>query len=134
MRRIKPDLVQAWGTENGAALIAARLGYPTLVTMQGIMSWLKELGAANPYQRLAARLEPGSLRRATDVSAESTFAIHYLRERYPHLRLRHIEHAPAWGFHQMARQPELQPLLRTLLRREIREAVPSAPPADDRPA
>lgn len=110
LRRIQPDLVHAWGTENGAALIAARLRYPALVTMQGIMGWMKELGVANSYQRFAARLEPGSLRRATDVSAESSFAIGYLRERYPHLRLRHIEHAPAWGFHQMTREPELSPL------------------------
>src|SRR6516164_3281423 len=34
LRRIKPDLVQAWGTERGAALVASRLRYPYLVTMQ----------------------------------------------------------------------------------------------------
>ena len=111
LKRIGPDLVHAWGTENGAALIAARLRrrYPALVTMQGIMGWMKELGVANSYQRFAARLEPGSLRRAKDVSAESSFAIQYLQERYPHLHLHHIEHAPAWGFHTIERRPELAP-------------------------
>lgn len=110
LKEIRPDLVHAWGTENGAALIAARLRYPKLVTMQGIMGWMRDLGVANSYQRFAARLEPGSLRRSDHVTTESNFAVGYLHERYPNLRLRQIEHAPAWAFQRLIRQPQRAPL------------------------
>ena len=110
LRSIGPDVVHAWGSENGAALIASRLRYPSLVTMQGLMSWMTELGVANSYQRFAARLERWSLSRLRNVSAESSFAVQYLRERYPRLQLRQIEHAPSWGFHQLTRRPISQPM------------------------
>ena len=32
LRAIKPDVVHAWGTEQGAALVANRLGYPRVAT------------------------------------------------------------------------------------------------------
>ena len=105
LRAIRPDVVHAWGSENGAALIAARLRYPAVVTMQGLMGWMVELGVANSYQRFAARLERCSLRRLRHVTAESSFAIRYLRERHPGLDLRQIEHAPSWGFHNVRRTP-----------------------------
>lgn len=77
--------------------------------MQGLMNWMMELGVANSYQRFAARLERWSLRRLRHVSAESSFALQYLRERYPQLQLRQIEHAPNWGFHRLVRQPSVAP-------------------------
>jgi len=109
LRKIQPDLVHAWGSENGAASIATRLGYPSVVTMQGIMGWMKELGVAGAYQKFAAVLEHSALRRLRHVSAESSFAIQYLGARYPNLRLQQIEHAPNWLFHSTPRHPQLSP-------------------------
>src|SRR5881394_1704426 len=43
LRRLKPDLVQAWGTERGAAVVASRLPFPFLITMQGLLEWYQEL-------------------------------------------------------------------------------------------
>ena len=42
LKRVRPDVVHAWGTENGAALVAGRLGYPSVVTMQGLLTWLAD--------------------------------------------------------------------------------------------
>src|SRR5437762_3122677 len=42
LRGISPDVIHAWGTERGAALVANRLGYPYLVTIQGLMTWYRE--------------------------------------------------------------------------------------------
>jgi glycosyltransferase involved in cell wall biosynthesis len=109
LRRIRPDLVHAWGTENGAALVAARLRYPALVTMQGLMSWLTELVPANRYTRFAARLERWALRRASVVTVESKFAARYLQAHYAQLDLHQVEHAPNWLFHQVQRQPRRAP-------------------------
>ena len=35
-KSVQPDLVHAWGIEKGAALIAPRLGYPYIMTVQGL--------------------------------------------------------------------------------------------------
>jgi glycosyltransferase involved in cell wall biosynthesis len=107
---LRPDLVHAWGTERGAALVASRLRFPTLVTMQGLLEWCLEHVEMGPFVRLEANLERISLRRASTVTVESRFAMDWLRTRYPHLRLRQVEHAPNWLFHHLERRPALKPL------------------------
>lgn len=110
LKVLKPDLVHAWGTERGAALVASRLRPPTLVTMQGLLGWCVERIDADCFMRLEAHLERISLRRARAVTAESKFGLGWLRERYPHLQLHQVEHAPNWLFHELVRQPCLKPL------------------------
>lgn len=110
LRKIKPDLVQAWGTERGAALVASRLKYPYLVTMQGLIEWYAERVRLARVQQLEARLERPSLRRASVVTTESTFAVHWLKQHYPRLEVLQAEHAANWLFHRLERRPELQPM------------------------
>jgi glycosyltransferase involved in cell wall biosynthesis len=110
LRSIRPDVVHAWGSEFGAGAIAARLGYPALVTMQGILSWLGSVFPLNRQMRIARRLEARALRRARVASAESNFAISYLKERYPNLHLLQIEHAPNPIFSRIIRRPQAVPL------------------------
>jgi glycosyltransferase involved in cell wall biosynthesis len=121
LRRIEPDLVHAWGTESGAALIASRLAYPRLVTMHGISSWLIKVLPLNRYQRFMACFEDRSLRRAAHVTAESSFAVDYLRHRFPHLQVIQVEHAPFGLFHAVPRRPQLKPS-RLLFVGDFREA------------
>jgi glycosyltransferase involved in cell wall biosynthesis len=110
LRRIQPDLVHAWGTERAAALVASRLSYPYLVTIQGLMTWLASQIKMSRYHRLATWLEKLSLPRAPLVTTESAFAVQFLKERWPHLRLMQVEHAPNWVFHQVQRRPQTQPV------------------------
>ena len=110
LKRVCPDVVHAWGTENGAGLVGSRLKYPCVLTMQGILNWILELGLGHAYLRFVARLEKRTLRGLRHVTAESSFAQGYLRERFPDLQLRQIEHAPSWGFHHAPRRPQLKPL------------------------
>lgn len=105
LRRIQPDLGHAWGTEFGSAAVAGRLKLPSLVTMQGIMTWLGDVFPLNRHQKISRLLEPSSLRRARFVSCESSFAMKYLTERYPHLKLMQIEHAPNPLFSSLIRKP-----------------------------
>jgi len=44
------------------------------------------------------------------VTAESSFAVQWLRQRYPHLDVLQAEHAPHWLFHQSERRPQNRPL------------------------
>jgi glycosyltransferase involved in cell wall biosynthesis len=110
LKKIQPDVVHAWGTEYGSAAIAGRLGYPALVTMQGILTWLGSVIELNRSMKLSRFAEPGSLRKAHVVTCESSFALKYLHERYPHLRLVQIEHAPGPIFSQVVRNPRTRPM------------------------
>jgi len=110
LRRIGPDLVHAWGSEGGAPLVASRLGFPYLVTMHGLLRWCSEQVRLSPYQRFDALLEGPALRRASIVTAESAFAVRWLRERYPHLEVLQAEHAPDWLFQSLERKPQTAPV------------------------
>lgn len=106
LRAVQPDLIHAWGTENGAALVASRLPYPYLVSVQGLMNWYCEVVPNPPlYNRLAAWLERRSLPRAPLVTAESRFAAEFVRNRFRPPALIQIEHAPDPLFHRVNRQP-----------------------------
>lgn len=110
LEQIKPDVVHAWGTEYAAALIATRLNYPYVVTMQGLLTWCRKRIYLNRYQTVMSYLEDIALRRVKLVTTESSFSAQYLRNRYPNLNVRQAEHAPNWLFHQIKRQPRLQPV------------------------
>jgi glycosyltransferase involved in cell wall biosynthesis len=107
---IQPDLVHAWGTERGAALVASRLPYPYLVTIQGLLTWYSELVPLGRYDRFAAWLEQLSLPRARVITTESRFSVDYLRARYPRATVQQAEHAPAWRFHEIRRRPQISPM------------------------
>lgn len=110
LRRIQPTLVHAWGTELGAALVASRLGVPYVVTMQGLLGWYAQVvPETNWFERFMAKLEPISLRRAKVATTESSFAVDYLRERYPRLHVHQAEHAPNRVFREVQRRPQLAP-------------------------
>lgn len=110
VREIRPDIVHAWGTERGAALVASRLGIPYLVTMQGIMSWYRQLIPFSMHDRFVSVLEEIALRRAPFVTTECVFAARYLTDRYPKLTVIQAEHAPSCLFHQVERIPQTKPL------------------------
>jgi glycosyltransferase involved in cell wall biosynthesis len=110
LKQIRPDMVHAWGSERAASLVASRLGYPYLVTMQGLLQWYSQQVKMDYYTRLEARLERIGLRRASVVTTESRFAVNWLKDHYPHLEVCQAEHAPNWLFHQLQRQPATQPL------------------------
>jgi glycosyltransferase involved in cell wall biosynthesis len=110
-RKIQPDLIHAWGIETGAALIAHRLGYPYVMTVQGLFAWYKEKVPLSFYYWFVERLERISLPRAPVVTTEATFAVQFLKERYPRLRcVQQAEHAPNPAFSQLTRRPQINPI------------------------
>src|SRR5207302_9876426 len=90
--------------------IARRLGYPYLMTVQGLYGWYKQRVKLGLYDGYLERLERICLPRAPLVTTESNFAVQYLRERYPGLRIHQAEHAPRWEFHRVRRQPSNNPI------------------------
>ena len=109
-RKIQPDLIHAWGNENGAALIAHRLGYPYVITVQGLFGWYKTKVPLSGYLRFVELWERISLPRAPVVTAEATFAVQFLKERYPRVRVQQAEEAPNPAFLQVIRRPQIAPV------------------------
>jgi len=58
-------------------MIAHRLGYPYLMTVQGLYAWYKEKISLPAYDRFIERLERISLPRAPVVTTESNFAVDF---------------------------------------------------------
>jgi glycosyltransferase involved in cell wall biosynthesis len=110
LKEIQPDVVHAWGTERGAHLVAKRLGYPYLVTIQGLLTWYGELLPLNIYERYAEWLERRGLPGTPLVTTESSFAVQYLKKRFPGLPVFQAEHAPNRIFHQIVRKPQTKPV------------------------
>lgn len=108
LNQIKPDLVHAWGTEQGAALVANRLGYPRVITIQGLISWYEKVVPLPWLVRLSGVLERASLPKANVVTTEARFTVDWLRRHYPKVRVEQIEHAPDPVFHAVARHPQTE--------------------------
>jgi glycosyltransferase involved in cell wall biosynthesis len=102
-------VAHAWGTERGAALVASRLKYPYLVTVQGLCTWCKEVGPVNTHEQLAAWIERRCLPRAPMVTTESRFSANFVREHFAPARVEQIEHAPDRVFRWAERRPKLSP-------------------------
>jgi glycosyltransferase involved in cell wall biosynthesis len=74
------------------------------------LEWFSTVLDFGIYDRLAARLERVSLRRASVATAESTFTATWLRDHYPRLDVHHVEYSPSWLFYQIKRRPQVKPL------------------------
>ncbi len=112
LRTVQPDVVHAWGMEQGAALVANRLGYPHVATVQGLLSWYIQSTMKDWHTRLASRLEDYTLssRHTSLVTTEARFSVRYLRDRFPRLQVEQVEHAPDPAFHQVVRKPQISPV------------------------
>lgn len=105
LRTIGPDVVHAWGTESGAAVVASRLKYPSVVTVQGLATWQATIFPLTGYERLAAWLERRYLGKPGLATAESRFSSDYVRRLAPRREVRHVDTVPDPLFHAVRRNP-----------------------------
>lgn len=110
LRKVQPDVVHAWGTEQGAALVAERLGLPRVVTIQGLMAWYANVTPPTRYDYITRFLEKQALTHVPLATTEARFSVQYLRHRFPRVHVEQVEHAPDPVFHQVVRQPQTAPL------------------------
>lgn len=110
LKQIQPRLVHAWGNERGAGLVASRLPYPYVVTIQGLLGWYRQMLKFGLQNNLTCRAEEICLRRSRWATTESTFAKDFLRQNYPALNVEQVEHAPDWLFHRTVREPQSSPI------------------------
>lgn len=109
-RKIMPDVINAWGSEKGSGLIAARLKWPYVMTIQGLFAWYKQKMKLPPYDRFVSVVEWLTLRRARVVTTESKFAVQFLHENFPGPKVHQAEHAANAAFRQIVRRPQTAPV------------------------
>ncbi len=109
-QRIQPDLVHAWGSEKASGLIASRLRWPYVMTIQGLFAWYHQRIKMPPYDRFLVMVERISLNRARVVTTESNFAVRFLAENFPGPKILQAEHAPNVVFRQVLRRPQTAPV------------------------
>jgi glycosyltransferase involved in cell wall biosynthesis len=108
--KIQPDILHAWGSEQGASLIASRLSLPYVMTIQGLFAWYKQIIKLSLYERIVAFVERISLSRASVVTTESNFAVQFLKDKFPKPHVYQAEHAPSMVFHLVQRRPQIMPV------------------------
>jgi glycosyltransferase involved in cell wall biosynthesis len=109
-RRIQPDLVHAWGSEKGSGLIASRMRWPYVMTIQGLFAWYSQRIKMPVYDRFVEIVERISLKRARVVTTESAFAVRFLAEHFPGPIIHQAEHAPNVTFREVVRRPQTTPI------------------------
>ena len=108
--QINPDLIHAWGSEKGASLIASRLRWPYVMTIQGLFAWYKQKIKLPRYDRFVEFVERISLNRAKVVTTESNFAVQFLKDNFPKPKIHQAEHAPNHFFRKIERRPSTSPV------------------------
>jgi glycosyltransferase involved in cell wall biosynthesis len=81
-----------------------------VTTVQGLFASHKEKVPLSCYERFVERCERVSLPRAPVVTTEATFAVQFLKQRYPRLRVQQAEHAPNPIFSHVIRTPQTNPV------------------------
>lgn len=108
LRRLKPDLVHAWGTELIYPAALRDFAGPTVLSMQGVLTEYRRIGGLPDdwrWRRMVAR-EPGMIRSATVVTSESEWGISKVREIHPGAVCRLVEYGTHPRFYELPWQPD----------------------------
>ena len=94
VQEFQPDLVHAFGLENGSATIASRLGVPTSCFIQGIVEKLYPYyeGRSMIQKQVALRTERHAVRNIPWMIAENEFAKNWALGHQPNAQITVIPH------------------------------------------
>jgi glycosyltransferase involved in cell wall biosynthesis len=111
LREIQPDLIHAFGTEEGYSYAAVTSGYPTLIMIQGIISKIvKALGGLRAILRTPRHIVPILLEKYTiphcqTFIAESRFTAGFVREFNPDAAIYLVDTPVRQEFFHLPRVP-----------------------------
>lgn len=93
IRDFGPDIVIGFGAENGSALIASRLPYPSVMFVQGIQAYTTRFqNVSAAYRAIALALERRAVRNVDAVIGETGFALDWARAYRDPASIRVIPH------------------------------------------
>lgn len=93
VRQFAPDVVVGFGSENGSALIASRLPFPSIMFIQGIQAYTLQFARrAAAWCALATAVERSAIRHVDGAVAETSFARVWAARYQPAEHIRTIPH------------------------------------------
>lgn len=107
---VKPDLVHAWGTEQGYAMAAAECGRPWLLSMQGILQSICERAPQHFLLRWQSRSEKRVLAKARHITVESSWSEREIRRFAPGAGIHHLAYGIAEDWFDARRTPDKAPV------------------------
>lgn len=110
LSEIKPDLVHAWGTEQGYALAGGDFSGPSLLSLQGILQAYCRASSMPWLTRLQARHEATAFQQYQHLTVESPWGKDQLNNLAPHANIHFLEYAASPACFEMARKPAKKPL------------------------
>jgi glycosyltransferase involved in cell wall biosynthesis len=92
LKELNPDLVHGWGTEDVYALGALESGLPSIISMQGILSYYVLRSWINLRTLFQAAMEIFILRKAKAITCESEWAKPIIQRRAPRAKITCVEY------------------------------------------
>lgn len=108
IRRIRPDVVHAWGAELIYPAALKDFKGPTVFSLQGSLTEYQRIGGLPPdwrWRKMVAT-EPGFIASATVVTAESPWAAERVRELKPDVDCRIVDYGVHPSFYASPWQPD----------------------------
>lgn len=110
LRRLRPDIVHAWGTESRYAVCGAEAACKKLLSMQGILTAYHERSPLGAHLSRQARTEKALLPRFELVTSESLWGCEMCRQIAPSARIVRWEYAAEERFFEKERFPQETPM------------------------
>ena len=104
IKRISPDLVHCWGTENSHSIAASHYKGKKLLSIQGLLKAYAARANLARFERMQALYEPFTLRRFQYITTESPWASDRVRDIILNASLLHLEYAVEERFFSIQRQ------------------------------
>jgi glycosyltransferase involved in cell wall biosynthesis len=110
IRRIRPDVVHAWGTELIYPAALQDCKCPTILSMQGVLTAYQQIGGLPDDWRWRKMIssEPDFIRSATIVTSESQWGIDQVKSIHPQADCRMVEYGVHPSFYELEWQPDPQ--------------------------
>lgn len=93
LKRIKPDLVHTWGTENSYAIATSHYQGTKLLSIQGLLKAYSERARLVLFERMQALYEPCTIKKFKHITTESPWATARVKEICSTLEPKHLEYA-----------------------------------------
>lgn len=111
LKALQPDLVHAWGTEEGYGYVATDWRGPSFVSIQGILTVCCRACPQPWLMRFQARHERRVLAEAHFITVESDWGREHLRSLAPHARIELLEYGVDDAFFHIRHRPAKRPLV-----------------------
>ena len=107
LKKIQPDVIHVWGSENSYPSILREASVPTIMSMQGILSEYDRIGSFgnNWRMRMQAWFEKKWVPLATLVTSESEWGKEKVKRIAPHADCRIVEYGVNPSFYALKWHP-----------------------------